>query len=56
MRSLASDEELGIGWSDPVPLTEAVRGAPVSVVQASTGFDGSGWKAGTTSVRPAAAN
>jgi hypothetical protein len=32
MRSLASDEELGIGWSDPVPLTEAIRGAPVPAV------------------------
>jgi hypothetical protein len=32
MRSIASDEELGIGWSDPVPLTEAIRGVPVPAV------------------------
>ena len=32
MTSLASDVELGIGWSDPVPLTEAVCGAAVPAV------------------------
>lgn len=32
MTSLASDVELGIGWSHPVPLTEAVCGAPVPAV------------------------
>ena len=30
--SLASDDELGISWCDPVPLAEAVRGVSVPVV------------------------
>ena len=32
MSSLASDGELGIIWSDPVPLAEAVRGVSVPAV------------------------
>jgi hypothetical protein len=32
MSGLASDEELGIGWSDPDPLTEAVRGVSAPAV------------------------
>lgn len=32
MNGLASDEEIGIAWSDPVPLAEAVRGISVPPV------------------------